>query len=209
MIIDSPQYCGAAAVNLFANGVRTIIRYYSTGAHPTLPTKVMTKQEMEELKTAGLGISIVYENNPTHIGYFQNPTAAIDDATHAFDYADQVIGQPHGSAIFFSVDIPPSDLTDAEIAGHIIPYFQTIKSTNEDRGGNYKIGVYAAGNICQKLLTAGLADYFWYVATWDPSKAFETSGNWNLRQNVGDHCIATISCDINTINPNEPYIGHF
>src|SRR5437016_182853 len=59
-----------------------------------------------DAQTLGLPIVSIYERNPTHLSYFTTAQADADasSSASAVTAAESVAHQPHGTAIYFTVD---------------------------------------------------------------------------------------------------------
>lgn len=116
------------------------------------------------------------------------------DGGYARDYAERVINQPAGSAIYFGVDLDP---TDEQITGNIRPYFEGVRGALRENGDQrYKIGVYGSGATCAAILDAQLAEFAWLAQStgWRDYKAFRDSNRWSLRQ-LASTKVGEIECD--------------
>ncbi|HTQ50639.1 MAG TPA: glycoside hydrolase domain-containing protein [Candidatus Acidoferrales bacterium] len=114
------------------------------------------------LTNQGLQIVSIFERSPTSVSYFTLANADYD-ATVAINAAIEA-GQPSGSAIYFTVDY--SVLTPDFSA--IDSYFREIRLDfntyfNAHPGINYKIGVYAPGNLLPTIMNDSSvgASYSW------------------------------------------------
>ena len=200
-IIDVSYPCEKYVQGLRRAGVKTVIRYYSRDSAPSAG-KRLHPPEAAGLAAAGLRIGIVYEGkHGNDISYF-NRDVGVLDGDYARSYAQQTIGQPAGSTIYFGVD------TDAdprrgkdEVNKRVIPYFQGIAEafTNHSGGSDYVVGVYGSGAVCEALLDAGLVRMTWLAQStgWSGYQKFLASGRWNLLQAL-DTVIAEVKCDPNT-----------
>jgi len=171
---------GADAACLASNGITFVFRYYS--ATTTHPAKRLTLAEGQDLVKAGIQIGVVYEDGPTSVNYFTN-ARGIQDGSRAWQYAQQ-IGQPAGSAIYFSVDY---DASPADLAA-IASYFQGVQSgLNTASGGvsSYSIGVYGSGLVCQTIKQdQNLAKYSW-MAESSKWQGTDTYAGWDVMQAPG------------------------
>jgi LysM repeat protein len=138
------------ATTLIQNGITHVGRYLSSG------WKGLTIPESQVMKQAGLNIVSIYETNPTQASYFSHDQGVFD-ANAAYQLA-QTLGQPEGTAIYFTVDY---DAQTKEFA-NILNYFQGLKDTLK----SYKVGAYGKFELILLLQTKGLADYFFQTYAW-------------------------------------------
>lgn len=83
-------------------GVKTIIRYYEYPTE-TLACKTLLKDESDAILAKGLSIAVVFQHNNHDPEIFFDKSRGAEDARRALILAE-ANGQPHGSAIYFSVD---------------------------------------------------------------------------------------------------------
>jgi len=106
---------------------------------PTSPEKRLTRTEAEALCAAGLQLGAVYEDGRTDVSYFTEARGRQDMAS-AIRFATD-LGQPPGSAIYFTVDY---DAPSVDTSGPVLAYFKAIG----DSPSPYTIGVYGSGAVC-------------------------------------------------------------
>lgn len=137
--------------NLANNGVKYVGRYLS---HSTW--KGLTNVEATMIKTAGMDIFSIYESNPTSPSYFTEVKGK-SDAIDAISLA-QSVGQPSGTAIYFTVDYDaqPKDFPA------ILAYFQSVKANL----GEFKLGAYGSYAVLNFLYSANIADYHFQTVAW-------------------------------------------
>jgi hypothetical protein len=169
--VDSSSACTSSDIAcLQSSGITFVGRYYSRTTH--IEGKKLTASEAQLISDAGLQLVTVYEDGPTSYSYF-SASRGSDDAAGALAQA-AAIGQPTGSAIYFTVDY---DAADDEIANDITAYFQAIAAAL----GDYHVGVYGSGAVCTAITNAGLASYAWLAQStgWSGYSAFTT---WAIKQ---------------------------
>ena len=170
--VDSSSACTSSSIAcLQSNGISFVGRYYSRTTH--IEGKKLTLSEAELLSQAGLEIVAVYEDGPTSYSYF-SAARGTEDADTAVMQA-QAVGQPHGSAIYFTVDY---DATSDDIAGNITAYFSAIAAAF---GDTYIVGVYGSGSVCAAMTEAGLAKIAWLAQStgWTGYSQFT---DWAIKQ---------------------------
>jgi hypothetical protein len=169
--VDSSSACTSSAIEcLLSSGISFVGRYYSRTTH--IEGKKLTASEAQLISNAGLQLVTVYEDGPTSYSYFSASRGA-DDAAGALAQA-AAIGQPAGSAIYFTVDY---DAASSEIAGNITAYFEAIANAL----GDYHVGVYGSGSVCAAITDAGYATYAWLAQStgWSGYSDFTA---WAIKQ---------------------------
>jgi uncharacterized protein (TIGR02594 family) len=207
-IIDVAQNVGGFAEQLANAGVRTVIRYYNHSNSKTLPTKALTKTELERLHGAGLSVAVVFQQRGGaggHIRDFSEASGA-RDAQRALDLA-QTMSQPEGSAIYFGVDhdfFRPSELEP------IRAYFGAARQTI---AGRSRVGCYGSGKVGNTLRNAGAVDLVWLAAArgWSGTRDALASGEWTLDQRFLElrSEIGGFIYDGNVFNPAAANFGQF
>jgi hypothetical protein len=170
--VDSSSSCDATSIAcLVAGGYKFVGRYYSRTTH--IAGKKLTLAEAQLISQGGLEIVAVYEDGPTSYSYF-SAARGTADANGAIAQA-QAIGQPEGSAIYFTVDY---DAAQSEIDGNITAYFDAIATA---LGDQYAAGVYGSGATCTAILGSGFADFAWLAQStgWSGFAAFT---DWSIKQ---------------------------
>src|SRR5205807_572104 len=157
-------------------GIEFVCRYYSRTTKQS--EKRLTPVEAAAILAEKLRIVAVYEDGPTNAAYFSRKRGR-QDGISAFDSA-QKIGQPGGSAIYFTVDY---DAEADTVEGQITEYFEGVKEglAGETR---YEIGVYGSGRVCNRIKEErGLAKYSWLAEStgWAGSRDYATS---NIKQSI-------------------------
>ena len=187
---DTNMNCSTQIACIQQGGYQFVGRYYNVNN----PSKNLTHAEANLLSAAGIMLVAVWENGyPTKAGYFNYQTG-VHDATSAYQYGMATIGQPAGSAIYFTVDY---DASPADIAGPIADYFHGVATGFQAISGAnsaFKIGVYGSGNVCTAVLASGVAKYAWLSQSsgWGGSKTFK---NWNIKQGAVT-TICNLDCDL-------------
>jgi glucan-binding YG repeat protein len=149
--IDTPSKVTAtAAASLAKQGITYVGRYLGHS------WKGIDKAEADAIKAAGLQIFSIYETNPTKAAYFTYAQGKAD-AFAAAGFA-QEIGQPSGTAIYFTVDY---DAQSKDFDG-ILSYFKGIK----DNLKGYAIGVYGSYSVLTYLQPQNIAKYYMQTYAW-------------------------------------------
>ena len=207
-IIDVPSNVQEFAIALSEAGVKTVIRYYNRSNSSRLPTKCLTRPELDALHSAGLSVAVVFEQGGGANGDLEDLSDAngTADAERALDLA-RMMAQPEGSAIYFAVD---SDYTSRAELDQIASYFGKVKAAV---GGRYRIGVYGSGLVSRRLKTLGLVDFIWLAGAtrWSGTKDALAAGNWTIFQKFLDvrSEVGGFDCDGNVINPSFETFGQF
>jgi hypothetical protein len=184
--ISTSKATGADASCLYAQGVRAVLRYYSKSKW-----KCITKSEANALVTAGIELGIFYEDAPTSKKYFTVDRAK-QDVANAVALA-ALLGQPQGSAIYFTVDYDASE----QDLGVVASYFETLKKAIADAG--YLVGVYGSGRVCKKIKdSTQLATYSCLAESraWGGTSTYTT---WDILQVPG----GTALCSLNGAQPGK------
>ena len=187
-IIDTNRNTKAIVKKLAAAGVKTICRYYSA---PGAKSKILTKDEASAISSAGMSIVTVFEHGASPS--LDKATGA-SHANLARQQAD-AIGQPKGSAIYFALD---SEIGTSSLPG-VRAYFAGVASV---LNGDYQIGVYGDGVVCEALLDDQTCKFAWLSASrgFPGSKAFYASKRWALAQAPKSETLAGIGVDYNEGN---------
>lgn len=154
--VDLSFVLDASTVDILSkNGVTHVGRYLSHTSWKGLNAK-----EVAAIKAAGLDIISIYETNPTHASYF---TAAQGqaDAKAAMSLAKE-IGQPTGTAIYFTVDFDCPSTT----FGAVDEYFLAVKQNLV----GYSVGAYGSYSVIGHLKSLGHAEYFFQTLAWSGGK---------------------------------------
>ena len=123
------------------------------------------------------------------------------DAARALFCARNVVGQPGGSAIYFSVDY---DERGAHFDSNILPYFEAVSEVfNQfDDASRYRIGVYGNGLVCRKLKDMGLVSYTWLSNSraYAEHDSYLRSNQWSIAQNYGDPPVCGFDTDTDLVS---------
>lgn len=207
-IIDVPCDIGHLATRLADRGVKSVVRYYNHRNSARLPSKCLTRAELDALHQAGLSVAVVFQQRGGSAGNISDLSEAngARDAERALEPAG-TMDQPHGSAIYFAVDwdyFRPSELSQ------IGPYFAEARRV---LGSKYQLGVYGSGAVGSHLKQRGLADHIWLAGSmgWSGTRRALEQGNWTIfqkylevRSPIGDFVY-----DGNILNPAVASFGQF
>ncbi|SPF53384.1 hypothetical protein SBF1_660025 [Candidatus Desulfosporosinus infrequens] len=124
-------YQTAAAVK--TAGIRAVGRYlgYKTEGWG----KSITLDELGAIHTAGLSVVLIWESDPTSVGYF-NSAKGVADAKQAITEAEY-LGAPNGTDLYFTVDY---DALSSDMAA-IVEYFSGVR---EGLAEQYMVGAYGS-----------------------------------------------------------------
>jgi len=170
--VDSSSPCTQSSIDcLKENGIQFVGRYYSRTTK--VSGKKLTQAEAQLISQNALEIVAVYEDGPTSASYF-SAARGTADANGAMQQA-AAIGQPDGSAIYFTVDY---DAAAGDISGVITAYFQAVRAAIGDK---FAVGVYGSGATCTAILGAKLADFAWLAQStgWT---GFTDFSDWSIKQ---------------------------
>jgi hypothetical protein len=167
---------------LKAAGISHVGRYLG----PDINWKTMQKAEAGAILSAGLNVWSIWETNPTHASYFSAAQGA-SDAKTAAAYAES-IGQPKGTAIYYTVDY------DAQPADYpaILEYFKAVRSANT----GYKVGAYGSYGVLSYLYLHGAADYYWQTCGWSSGYLVRFAHLYQYQVNTS---LAGVSVDRNHV----------
>jgi hypothetical protein len=171
--LDSSSPCDQTAVDCLVQGGYSFVARYYSGSPSS--HKNLTAAEAKLISDAGLQLVAVFENNSTSLPYF-TVARGTKDAAEALSMAASV-GQPHGTAIYFTVDY---DASSQDIAGAITSYMQAVKT---GIAGKYTIGIYGSGAVCAAMVKAGLAELTWLSQSMGFNGS-STFSNWNIKQGM-------------------------
>jgi|SRR5579875_31595 len=192
-VIDTPKKITAAiAAELKQNGVTHVGRYLA-GREPWL-WKGLTIDEAKTILASGLNLFSIFEKGPTEVSYFTSAQAQ-KDAKDAMDWA-KAVGQPNGTAIYFTVDY---DAQSKDFPS-ILAYFKALKSSLN----GYKIGAYGKYDVLNMLHANNAADYWFQTIAWSGGKRCSFN---NLYQFQCDKTMCGIDVDFNNIEKDTADIG--
>jgi hypothetical protein len=201
---DASQGLGPAAPCLADRGVRGVGRYYNYGSG----TKVLTRREAQALLNNGIAIWVVFQfwnDEPRWFGADNGRK----DAVRALQCAQELVGQPEGTAIYFGIDYnEKGDHYDS----NIVPYFKAVRDTFAVDGRMpYRVGVYGNGLVCRRLLDDKLVTDTWLScsSSYSEYQAFYASGRWSLSQTCGVPKVCGIDVDSNETNRDGRDFGQF
>src|SRR5262245_48658297 len=210
MIIDTPFNTTAKVSCLSAQGVQTVIRYYNFSNSLSFPEKRLELPEAEALTARGLQIAVVFQQRQNQVADFSEVNG-IAAGRRAYRHAHDNIGQPSGSAIYFSVDF---DANPAEIENQVAPYFAGIKNAfTQESGGqvNYRVGAYASGLVCGSLARKGLIELTWLAMSrgFRGTREALNAGEFHLSQRAPAATLCGLGVDFNDDNPDRADFGAF
>ncbi|MDR0299151.1 MAG: DUF1906 domain-containing protein [Streptococcaceae bacterium] len=137
---------------LVDNEVKYIGRYLtgSVGIGSDERDKFLTITELQNLFNAGISVFPIYQDGGYYLEYF-DAAQGTNDANQAVAAAIN-LNIPVGTTIYFAVDV---DIQDGDIAGTVLPYFETVYNTLTSQG--YHVGIYGTRNVCTQVIDAGFA----------------------------------------------------
>jgi hypothetical protein len=210
LIIDTPYNTSKKLKDLFREDVTTIIRYYNFSNSKTFPEKCLTLIEAQSICAQGMSIAVVFQqrqNNADDFSEFKGYEAG----RRAYRYAQNDIGQPEGSGIYFSVDF---DASGKEITEAIIPYFQGVqRAFAEISNGEpaYRIGVYGSGATSSAVSKQKLCSLVWLAMSsgFRGTKEAIKNGAYHIMQKAPAAELSGLDLDFNLINPELTDFGAF
>jgi LysM repeat protein len=179
MIDCASKLNSSTARGLKRAGVNYVGRYL-----PTSAWKGLTGGEVKAIKNAGMKIVSIYETAPVRRSYFSY-ARGVQDAQKAASLANG-LGQPKGSAIYFTVDY---DAGQGDI-DEIRQYLKGIKSALKD----YKIGLYGSFSVIESL--QGYVDYLYQTYAWSGGRVSQYAA---IHQYRNGQRLAGVGVDFNDV----------
>nr|WP_272210473.1 glycoside hydrolase domain-containing protein [Marinicella sp. W31]MDC2876357.1 DUF1906 domain-containing protein [Marinicella sp. W31] len=182
-VIDTPWDTTSYIPQLISGGVEAVIRYYNHQNSTALPEKQLGENEAKALAGAGLSIAVIFEQDGGAGGRISDLDAESgnSDSARALALAKS-LGQPPGSAIYFSVDYDYYEDADLQ---KIKPYFAAVSS---GLAGMYRVGVYGSGTVGATMQDAGYAELIWLAGStgWSGTQKTLDTDRWALFQSELD-----------------------
>jgi hypothetical protein len=204
-MIDTPWNTTHALGTLKTQGVEIIGRYYNIVNSRQLPQKCITRSEAEAIGAADLTLLTVFEQGGGTNGNIGDLSAANGerDAARCRSLASE-IGQPHGSAIYFTVDY---DYFHASDLAKIETYFKAVHAALSP---DFKIGCYGSGTVGTTVKNAGVCDLIWLSAArgWSGTRQVLETDQWAILQEFPP-VNAPVPYDGDTIPPHSQDVGQF
>ena len=209
-IIDTAFNTQSSIPCLFSQGVCVVIRYYNFSNTSTLPEKRMELAEAHLLAANAIQIAVIFQQRQNQVADFSELKGAAA-GRRAYRYAQDTIGQPAGSAIYYGVDF---DASSNEIKDNIEPYFEGVKRAfvEESRGKpEYRVGAYGSGLVGTTLTARGLIEFTWLAM----SRGFRgtqealAAGEYHLAQRAHETSLCGLQVDFNDPNPDRADFGAF
>lgn len=204
-IIDTPWNTTSYIPQLRSGGVETVIRYYNLEDSSSLPEKQFGADEAIALGAAGLSMAVVFEQTGGAGGKISDLDGETGsrDATQALKLAGE-IGQPHGSAIYFSVDYDYDSSADLQ---SIKAYFAAVDTALK---GAYRVGVYGSGTVASAVQQARYAELIWLAGStgWSGTQQMLGGNQWALFQREME-IAKPLPHDGNTASSAFPNFGQF
>lgn len=148
--------------------------------------KTLEPAEVSALKSAGLKIISIWETAPTKGSYFSVDQGE-KDAREAFKWA-RAVGQPEGTAIYFTVDYDAQKADFDEIKA----YFRAVAETLS----GYKVGAYGSYDVIETLSATSYVDYFFQTYAWSGGRQ---SIYANLYQYKNGQKLAGVTVDFDEV----------
>ncbi len=175
----------ASAKALKAEGFDYVARYLGNS------WKSFDKDEVQAIQSAGLKLISIFEKNSTKASYFSK-SQGIADAKEAEGYA-KAVGQPKGSAIYFTVDYDAQPTHMDKIKEYVAGLNQALV--------DYEVGLYGSYSVMQAV--KGLVKYHWQTYAWSRGKVADFI---HMHQYENDIRVAGIGIDRNEIKKDP---GHW
>lgn len=143
-----------------------------------------SKAQVNEYLAAELGLVSIFEFGAQNA--LGGSAQGITDARAAVAAAGG-FGQPHGTAIYYTVDFDPAQPQFPAVIAYGMAF------TRYCHGSGYKAGVYGGTMTLRQL--AQHSDFSWQAAGWSYGIAFPA----NLRQEIAQINVGGVSCDQDTV----------
>jgi hypothetical protein len=176
----------------------------------SFPDKCLQLAEAEALAAKGMAAAVVFQQRQNQVGDFSEPQG-LAAGRRAYRHAQDAIGQPSESAIYFSVDF---DATSQQMASNVLPYFEGVKRAFAEESGGlpvYRVGVYGSGLVCGALKKRGLIEFVWLAMSRGFAGTREAleAGEFHLAQRAPAATLCGLGVDFNDANPNRADFGAF
>jgi hypothetical protein len=209
-IIDTPFNTTSKISCLVSQGVGTVIRYYNFSNSMSFPQKCLQLPEAQALGAQGVRTAVVFQQRQNQVADFSETKGAAA-GRRAYRHAHDDIGQPAGSAIYFSVDF---DASRTQITNNVVPYFEGVmRAFDEESEGDseYRAGAYGSGLVCSVLTKKKLIDFTWLAMSRGFAGTREAleAGEFHLAQRAPAGTLCGLGVDFDDPNPARPDFGAF
>jgi cell wall-associated NlpC family hydrolase len=205
LYLDASNGVADAVRCLSDGGIKAVGRYYNYGAGD----KVLTRREAQALIAENISIWVVFQYWGNKPKWFSADFGG-KDAIRALQCAQEIVGQPVGTAIYFAVDY---DETGEHYPSNIVPYFKAVRDAFARNDGSmpYRIGVYGNGLVCRRLLDDGLVTESWLSCSRGHAEhaVFYASNRWTLSQTCGVPDVCGCQVESDEVNPERTEFGQF
>ena len=167
-----------------ANGLSFVCRYVSSPGN----AKNLTAAEISDFSANGIGIVVVFENDPLPPGTPKPLGGNAQGITDANSADAQVIALGlTGCPIYFAVDF---DVTTAQMPT-VVAYLQGAASVI----GLQRMGVYGQYSVVNNALNNSMATYSWQAKAWSSGKTDPRTNIYQYQQAPPPIIIAGVSID--------------
>jgi hypothetical protein len=170
----------------------------------------MELAEAQALASHGIQIAVTFQQRQDRVEDFSEQIG-FTAGRRAYRHAQENIGQPAGSGIYFSVDF---DAKAGEIRDNVVPYFEGIKRAFDQEGAGapaYRVGAYGSGRVCNTLTEKGLIELTWLAMSrgFQGTREALRAGEFHLAQRAPATTLCRLGVDFNDPNPARPDFGAF
>jgi 20S proteasome alpha/beta subunit len=202
---------GAASALIGVNVAAIVADHYSfVGEYigNTANRGYLTHQDALTLSQNNISIVTLFERAPDTIGYF-TAAQADSDATDAITAAENVVQQPKGTVIYFTIDpgvqagvYSGSGPLPASYITAIDNYFTELSNDFATAGNPYQIGVYGAGDALTSIRNLNLNDvnYYWVDNHWGGTSFSGANLTRGQNQTVASPTPIGVAVDTDTSN---------
>lgn len=146
-------------------------------------TKGITKAEATAIRTAGLGLVVVYESYAERAK--EGLAAGVKDGKTALTFA-RAIGFPDNRPIYFAVDFAGTVAQQPAINAYLKGVGSVICTA--------RVGVYGSFGVVERCHASGFACWFWQTYAWSAGRV---SAHAHLLQYSNGQIVAGASVDLN------------
>lgn len=180
------DYAGGrpAGVDILAAGYTFVCRYLTDGG-PDLPGKLLTPEEADDLRAAGVEIVSNWESWADRM--LEGYSAGVQDATSALGRLARC-GGPSDRPVYFSADWDVSEDEQPAIDDYLRGAASVLGADN--------VGIYGGYWPVKRALDADAARWAWQCQAWSGGRV-DPRIHILQRNNDGYATVAGIECDIN------------
>lgn len=166
-----------------AAGYSFVVRYLSDGGS-SLPGKLLTPEEADRLRAAGVDIVGNWETTAKRM--LEGYAAGEHDAYAALSQVQLCSGN-EAAPIYFSADWDATPEEQHQINAY-------LQACGDVLGGPSHVGIYGGYWPCTRAAEAELVGYVWQTGAWSGDNIYDSM---NLYQRIGYVWVDGVQCDVN------------